>query len=147
MLVTDCLDLLEGYIKIMQVSVGRLAAICTWLAPHSKPAMTLAQRFCKDMWTSESMALARSENFELHAHKVYSLGPGMTVNSWIRHKSGFRRMPGERPEPAVVVEQDINTLAEVASEKVFTKGERDRFFQSAARELDEIMMKYYPEEP
>lgn len=134
--------MLNEYTEYLQARVGRLAAVLNRFAPHSTPGLFLAQHFCKDRWSAAP--LNRPENFELHAHKHFRLDNEFEVNSWVRNKTGI--LSGEHPQPIVLVEQDLNTLADDAKERRFTSEEIARFFVASSNEFDSILRLYYPEE-
>ena len=103
--------------------------------------MLLAKHFCKDRWYKAP--LNRPENFELHAHKRFTLASDFAVNSWARSKTG--KLSGDGEEKTVVLfEQDLNTLAEEAPKRDFGEVEIKKFFGAAATELDSILDLYYP---
>ncbi len=121
--------------------IARLAALATRFSPHEDPGLFLARHFCKNRW--KEAPLNRPENFELHAHKRFTLAGDFTVNSWARSKSG--RLTGDGDEKHVILfEQDLNTLAEEAPAKGFSEAEVKKFFLEAATELDSILGLYYP---
>ena len=109
-------DILLQYAAQLSPRIARLAALATRFSVHEKPGLFLARHFCKDRW--DKAPLNRPENFELHAHKRFTLASDFTVNSWARSKTG--RLSGDGDEKLIVLfEQDLNTLAEAASEKEF----------------------------
>jgi hypothetical protein len=108
---------------------------------YEKPGLFLARHFCKDRW--DKAPLNRPENFELHAHKKFTLASGFEVNSWARSKTG--KLSGDGDEKLIVLfEQDLNTLAEEASTRNFCEAEIKKFFGAVATELDSILGLYYP---
>jgi hypothetical protein len=65
------------------------------------------------------------------------------VNSWVRNKTGT--LTAEGAERAIIlVEQDLNTLAEEQAERTFSAGEVRDFFDLATRTFDEVLNLYYP---
>jgi hypothetical protein len=138
------LEVLTDYQQALEARVGRVALILTRAAPHPHPAMLLARHFCRDRWLEEA-PLNRPESFELHAHKTFSLGGQTRVNSWVRNKSAFVGTPAA-PQPVVVVEQDLNTLAEVQDTTALSESQIGRFFELARPEMDLILRLYYPAE-
>jgi hypothetical protein len=137
------LEVLLDYQHLLAARVGRLALVVTRVAQRPQPAILLSRHFCKERWLE--VPLNRPENFELHAHKAFSLRGQFTVNSWVRNKSAFIGTPGA-PEPVVVVEQDINTLAEVLDTTAFTEVQIQSFFDLARTESDLILDLYFPAE-
>lgn len=132
--ILHCLDELHP-------QVGRLALVVTRAAPVDDPAQTLIQSFCSQ--DAQLEPLNRSATFEIHNHKRYT-PPGLTymVNSWVRCRTG---MIGDDKSPAIVVEQDINTLAEESSTHQFDSIGSNSFYDAIANEADGILMKYFPE--
>ncbi len=135
------LAVLLEYSDRLKTRVGRLAALATRFSEHDTPGLFLARHFCKDRW--DKAPLNRPENFELHAHKKFTIANEFQVNSWARSKTG-RLSPARNERPIVLFEQDLNTLAEEPSSKSFDKGEMERFFKSVGPELDAILKLYFP---
>ena len=82
-------------------------------------------------------------DFEIHSLKRYDLTAEIVVNSWIRCKTGRRTDP-DRTYPAVVVEQDINTLAELLAISNINSETRSLFFKTVPNEMDSILSQYFP---
>jgi hypothetical protein len=120
--------------------VGRLAASASRVMEIANPGVALAQHFCQKRWT-ETSPLNRPDSFELHAHKVFTTAFGVEVNSWVRNKSAKL---ATTLTPAVLVEQDMNTLAEVLEESTFDDDAISRFFAEIGAELDSALALYYP---
>jgi hypothetical protein len=118
-----------------------MAAVLHRYAQHPSPGEFLARQFCQERWLSGP--LTRPENFELHTHKTFLLAEKLRVNSWLRSKTGMATTRQEN-HPAVVVEQDLNTLAEEAGKREFTREEIERFFSAVVPEFDKILQLYYP---
>ena len=100
------------------------------------------QRFCNE--SSQREPFNRSESFEVHNHKVYRpqrAGIDYTINSWVRCKIA-RTPTGD--SPAILVEQDLNTLASDANLRRIFPEQIHAFFEMAAVEADEIIRKYFP---
>lgn len=138
----QAVKILLQYTTLLSPRVGRLAALVTRFSPHGTPGLFLARHFCQDRW--DEAPLNRPENFELHAHKKFTLASGFEVNSWARSKTG--RLSEDGDEKLIVLfEQDLNTLAEEASARNFCEAEIKKFFGAVATELDSILGLYYPE--
>lgn len=138
-IVSEFTDILQKFAGHLGVSPGRLAFILHRFMPIENPAKALAEHFCKETWLTT--ALNRPEKFELHSHKAYTLAGQFNVNSWTRVKTG--RMVADN-SPAIIVEQDINTLAEELESKQFEAGQMQTFFNEAANESDQIIALYFP---
>jgi len=133
--------LLMQYVEFVDSRIGRIATVVNRYVPHSSPGRYLATHFCKERWLVAPFN--RPENFELHAHKRFSLSRDFQVNSWVRNRTGT--LAAEGPERAIIlVEQDLNTLAEEQAQRTFSAGEVRGFFDLATPALDEVLNLYYP---
>jgi hypothetical protein len=135
-------DLIQQYRDATKCRVSRLAAVVSRIAPISDPGMVLSRHFCREEWWTAPFN--RPENFEIHAHKKFTLDGWIQVNSWVRNKTGSMAADGTPERKVVVVEQDINTLVEDEQTRDFTIAEIQRFYKSVAPELDSILKLYYP---
>ncbi|MCH8251700.1 MAG: hypothetical protein IID36_04535 [Planctomycetes bacterium] len=133
--------ILLQYAALLSPRIARLAALTTRFSVREEPGLFLARHFCKDRW--DKAPLNRPENFELHAHKRYTLADDFTVNSWAKSKTGKLSEAGDE-KLIVLFEQDLNTLKEDATEKDFGEADVKKFFGAAANELDSILELYYP---
>lgn len=140
---TEAVSLLNEYKEFLRARIGRMAAVLNRYAPHPSPAFFLARHFCQEQWLTTP--LNRPENLELHAHKQFSLADEFHVNSWVRSKSGILA-GGKENQPIVLVEQDLNTLAEGTETQDFSKGNIENFFSATIEEFDRILQLYYPDE-
>ena len=138
---SSAISFLSLYKETVDCRIGRLAAVRTVYAIHDNPGRFLARHFCKDIW--DEAPLNRPENFELHAHKVFSLSNKFKVNSWARSKTG-NLTENEKKVRIVLFEQDLNTLAEEANHSSFTSEDIALFFNQAIPEFDNILNEYYP---
>jgi hypothetical protein len=134
------IEIFSDYHKLLACRVGRLAAAVKRYARHETPGLFLARHFCKEEWSDKP--LNRPEGLELHAHKKYELSL-FSVNSWVRSKTGQLQEEDTRI-PIVLVEQDINTLAEDSDKKSFASEEIKEFFSIVLQEFDNILQLYYP---
>ncbi|HSP17642.1 MAG TPA: hypothetical protein VLV78_23055 [Thermoanaerobaculia bacterium] len=135
--------LLIEYFEFIDSRVGRLAAVINRYVRHPAPARFLASHFCKERWMAAPFN--RPESFELHAHKVFPLAGRFQTNSWVRNKTATVTM-GAEERPAVLVEQDLNTLVEETATRAFSPDEIAGFFQAVARGFDETLTLYYPDD-
>jgi hypothetical protein len=139
--VPQCARFLERYSRSYAHAVNRLALVITSVSEKPNPGQLLIDSFCNT--EAQSGPLQGSASFELHNHKVYSLpgNPPIYVNSWVRCRTGFL---GEDKRPALVVEQDMNTV--IGSEPtVFKPTQVSKFYRSAAMELNKILKEYFPD--
>jgi hypothetical protein len=142
-IVRESVEVLDQYVREMGTAVGRLALVVYRIYPVEYPAQSLIQRFCHPARQREPFN--RSETFEIHNHKVYTpeLGINCAINSWVRCKSATT-VPDNRP--VILVEQDLNSLAQGLHTRRFTGEEVRVFFETASQEADEILRKYFPEQ-
>jgi hypothetical protein len=139
---SEATELLNNYCRVLECRVDRVAAVVHRYATHEAPGIYLAKHFCKDSWLDKP--LNRPENFELHAHKHFMLGGRFEVNSWVRNKTG--KLSYQNTQHSVVlVEQDLNTLSEVAESRSFAQDEIAEFFSLVVKEFDAILKFYFPE--
>ncbi|HKW09664.1 MAG TPA: hypothetical protein VJO33_04745 [Gemmatimonadaceae bacterium] len=127
------------YCDFVRCRTGRLAAVINRYCVVPSPGLFLARHFCQPRWLKAP--LNRPESFELHAHKRYAFPTGDDVNSWVRNKTALLTVDSK---PIVLVEQDLNTLAENVATKAFSSAEVERFFLTAVSEFDNILALYYP---
>ena len=132
------LELLEPFLGLSRdVRTSRLAYVTSRFCPHDDPGHELSRYFCRDGMLARP--LNRPKNFELHAHKVYQPGQLPRLNSWMRWKTGT--LPGSR-QSAVVLEQDLNTLAEDMPTSNYGLADVHRFFERITDEADDIVQVY-----
>ena len=137
------LDMLRAYKGVCRKRIVRLAVLTTRFAAHETPGLFLARHFCKERW--DTAPLNRPENFELHAHKQFKLPSGLTVNSWVRSRTGkMSKADDESVVLGILVGQDINTLSEDMPTADFSDADCQRFLEETSPELDTILALYYP---
>lgn len=137
--------------KALKFRVSRIAVIATRALPIANPAMELAQHFCKPEFLERTAdrkgALSRTENFELHAHKKFrSPKVNADVNSWVRCKTGMLRSV-DGAQPAVVVEQDMNTPQEAMPTAKFEDQQIRQILTRLLVEQDSVLSVYFPGAP
>jgi hypothetical protein len=133
-------SLLSEYRRLFEVRAARLAAVVARYVSNESPGRFLASHFCQERWLSAP--LNRPESFELHARKAYMFADLCRINSWVRNKTGV--IPAESSEPIILVEQDLNTLAEETETRAFSDDQIRGFFLAAPAELDQVLSLYYP---
>ena len=69
--------ILLQYAAQLSPRIARLAALTTRFSVQEEPGLFLARHFCKDRW--DKAPLNRPENFELHAHKRFTLASDLRV--------------------------------------------------------------------
>jgi hypothetical protein len=136
----QCIEVLEHYIQTNpSIQISRLGFLINRVVETDRGAQELIDRFCNDV--VKEKPFNRSENFEIHNHKIYPLKQTRyAVNSWVRCKAVTIAVP--QIKKAVVVEQDINTLED--PESVFDLDSVQRFFQECQTEMSEILSIYFP---
>jgi len=138
-------ELIVKYIKHTSATAGRLALIGQRVTPSDNPAKELSRHFCQDRWIDT--AINRPQDFELHSHKCFKLGELFDVNSWVRCKTAIKRegaVANATKADLVFVEQDINSLAEVAELRNIPESELRRFFPEAMTEMVKVLSLYFP---
>ena len=137
-----CTGVLERYVCESRVCVGHVGLVVYRTCSVDNPAQALIQRFCNQ--SSQREPFNRSESFEVHNHKVYvpqRKDIDYRINSWVRCKSASRVADDS---PAILVEQDLNTLPNETDSRRFEPEQIRASFEMAALEADEILRKYFP---
>lgn len=138
--VASCVEVLEHYVQANNVGVGRVALIVRRFCRCDNGAQELISRYCSE--ASQREPFNRSASFEIHNHKVYAPPEFVyRVNSWVRCRSATITADNH---PAISVEQDFNTLAEDMTTRKFDTTDMRLFFETAGRETDDILRKYFP---
>jgi hypothetical protein len=138
--VARCSAVMVHCLQTLQPQINRLALIIHRASPSENPATTLIKQFCSKEGQTEPFN--RSSTFEIHNHKLYlPVEPGVAVNSWVRCRTG---MLLKDEQPAVLVEQDLNTVLAPDGTTLYDAGMAERFYGSMAVEADEILCKYFP---
>ena len=142
-IVPACVEVLAYCIRELNPCVGRLALVLSRVCSIAEPAQRLVEQFCNA--AAMQQPLNRSFNFELHNHKQYTpTHPALNlpINSWVRCKSAALTKDNS---PAILVEQDLNTLAEEADRHNFDAPKVEAYFEMAALEANSILGRYFPE--
>lgn len=135
-----CSEVMLHCLQSLQPQINRLALIIHRASPADDPATMLIEQFCSK--ERQAVPFNRSSTFEIHNHKQYlPEGLGVEVNSWVRCRTGMLLKEGR---PAVLVEQDLNTVLVPNSATLYDAATAERFYGSMAREADEILSKYFP---
>jgi hypothetical protein len=141
--VTPWIEVLEYYVRSSEipVRVGRMALVIQRVMEEKNPANLLIDHFCKE--ESKRRPFRNSENFEIHNHKHYTLkDPDIEVNSWVRCKATVERQPTLKE--LILVEQDINALAEDIEKNAFDADSLHMYFSRALAEANGILRVYFP---
>lgn len=143
-IIGDCLGPLEQHIRENDIRIGRLGMVMMRFCRAATPARLLIERFCSESvrdQKSPEAPLRNSTNFEIHNHKRYALPGNLTVNSWVRCRTG---LVSKEEVSAVTVEQDINTPAEELENRTFDLQGVRSFFETGTTELEDTLRKYFP---
>lgn len=139
-----CLEPLQSYPIADDIQIGRLALIVRRWIPLDDPATALTAQFCKSELVDEKSGTApfrHSHDFQLHNRKRYESGvKGVFINSWVRCRSDVRI----HDQPAITVEQDLNTLSEELESRAFHRNQIEEYFGWAVEEADRILDLYFP---
>ncbi len=135
---------LETVLGVLDVRPGRLAAIGTFFYRCDDPASVLTAHFCKPDMVGQGGSLANLHSFELHAHRRFDLGEGLSVNTWVRCKTGSVTEGGSSFR-AIVVERDVNTIPEEAESRQFDADVVRNFVREAGSQLTSEITRFFPE--
>jgi hypothetical protein len=138
-------DVLCGYARFANTRVGRVGCVQRSMSLNKKPAMEIAAHFCQSRWLVEDGPINRPENFEIHSHKRFVLPTFGRINSWLKCKSAVMQKKGtEESQPAIVVEQDFNSLNADDENASIDEGFIRAFFSVSPSELRKILDLYFP---
>jgi len=140
---SKALEVVMSIIESSKFSVGRCAFLLNRILDTSTPAPDLANHFCNQPILQGP--IKQSDNFELHNHKKYWLpltNSRMHINSWVRCKTALSIAS---QKPAILVEQDLNTLQEEIEKRPLDSGVLKDFFLAADKEMKGILDLYFPD--
>ena len=123
----------EGHLDI-----GRIGIAMSRMAVTKEHPKEIAHKFARADYVAG--LLENPEAFELHAHNIIVLGKGLSVNSWTRVKA--QKPQGQ--DSQVVIEQDINTLAEESGSRRFQSEDVRATFGLALAEFDKMIELCFP---
>jgi len=127
----------KKYVECCSAKIGRLALVMTKYIYNDNPGLALANHFCKERWLKEPFN--RPETFNIQSHKKYKY-ENFNINSWVKCNSGLIN----NNQPAILIEQDINTLAEEIDKLDFNEKNAKKFLNSINKEQISILQKYFP---
>ena len=130
----ELVTILGHYLEIEKPRVGRMGLVLSRYQLISDTAGVISRHFCQEIWLQNAMAGQTS--FELHSNKKGRLANEFDVNSWIRYKSGELRIPDTPKRPIILVEQDVNTLAERTDSASYSTKQISEFFTQASVEME-----------
>ncbi|MCI0564321.1 MAG: hypothetical protein MN733_38095 [Nitrososphaera sp.] len=136
-----------AYEKVLRCRISRLAINLSRFLAVADPAMVIAHHFCREELLERTDdykgALSRTETMELHAHKRFEIREGLPVNSWVRVKTVRE---GQERGDGVLIEQDINTLAERSNTSDFSRDQISEIVREMFAESSAIMELYFRRE-
>jgi hypothetical protein len=139
---TQAVDTLEVLLRALNARPGRLAAGGVFSHKSSDPVRVLADHFCKPEWVVQGGPLADLRAFELHATRRFQLFEGLVVNSLTRCRSGSVSEAGVS-SPAIVLDRDVNTLAEESHGRQFDPDTLRNFMLQAGSKLEEEIPEFF----
>jgi hypothetical protein len=113
-------------------NLARLALVVNRLATVENPGRELCVAFCKP--SVADGPLSTVQGFELHTHQVVTITPQVRANHWTRLKTATT--PGQTGYQYVLLEQDLNTLAEEITTRRFTRRTTLAFFERALEQAN-----------
>jgi hypothetical protein len=135
-------DLALGYLDAMQAKAGRVACYLTRVFKDEDPGMTLKRHFCQQRWVEGPMK--RNGDFELHVQERIKLGDLFEINSWVRSKTATLIPRGGERTGVILVEQELNSLAEQMDVRSLAPEEIREFSRLAPWTLGQVLEQYYP---
>lgn len=132
--------LLGQYAEATGSRIGRMAALVSRVARHRAPALYLLGHLGHPQLTAT--AYDGIEAFDLSTRRRLALGGRFLVNAsmWSRTTDE----PGVGAAAVVLVDQDLNTLADRAAAERFTTADLCEFFAIAARDHDATLVACFP---
>lgn|GEM_PF-3333907 len=134
--------MLAQYAAHARSRVGRMAAVVSRVATHAAPARFLVQHYARPQLAA---GLEGTESFELNTGKRYALGGRFLVNALMRCRTPSDNGPGT--PGAVLLDQDLNTLADRAPAEQFDADDLATFFPLAARDHAFALATMFPTSP
>ena len=133
-----------SYLEKCQTKASRVACVLHHAIEVDKPAKELAVHFCQERWLNTG--INRPEEFQLHTMKRFQLDDLFMVNSWIRCKSSLpvEIAPKDGAKPSIVVEQDMNTLADPSETRDLCGDQIEKFFRIVPFEVGKVLELYFP---
>jgi hypothetical protein len=138
--ITQCSDIVAEFaVQHPDTRIGRLAFVVHSGVVISAPAQELIRLFCNER--VQAGPLTDSQAFELHNLKRYQpAGMPTMINSWVRCRTAEIR-----EQPAIAVEQDLNTPQEQLATMRFTSDHIRAFCAFATNEVSDLLGLYFPD--
>jgi hypothetical protein len=127
------LSFFDTFLAIQPIQVSRLAFAINRHSVVQDPAELLMGMLHQEELLRK---IQNPENFELHIHLIKKLAETFTVNEWTRFKSGQLTIPDTPVRRAALIEHDVNTVDEPASDVTFSMVDIKRFMSAAAVEIE-----------
>jgi hypothetical protein len=124
----------EHLTQIQALRLGRLGFFKARYIFTHEPATLLSNFFCKDQVRAKIQA--GLENFELHIHRKRKIAEKYDINEWVRFKTGLLAIPKTQQRKIAIVEQDINTLSEIANDVDLSVDDLRTFVKAGIIESD-----------
>jgi len=136
-----CSDFFSNYKEKLNIRVQRLAFVTDRASQNNQAAQFIIKKFCKDELAQDGKPFNNVHKFEIHSLKSYDW-KGYHLNSWVRIKASELVIEGNNI-PALVVQNDLNTLAVVNDpDRDFSQEEIKTFFLEIPAHLQGILKKY-----
>lgn len=133
-----------AYLVSQSPRVGRVGLVLRRYAVHEEPGHFLSEHFCRADFRPGG--LDDPASFELHVRTQKVLEDGrLQANIWTRNKTGVIATGQKQGQPIVLVEQDINTLADDSDTINLSVPFIEDFFDcTAITSLEAILDEFYP---
>lgn len=133
----DASNFLLELLDISKVRCNRLSCVINRFGINDSSGGEIATHFCKDTFLKKE---SWPPNFcELHAHNIINKFSGdLNANCWVRFKNG-KINPEGKEIPVIIIEQDINTSAELMKEISFTADDINTFFSDLYDKANRIL--------
>jgi hypothetical protein len=140
-------NLAFDYLKLLLnntngVVCNRIGAVIVRYLFSDRAGLDIASHFCKEAFIERPFN--RPNEFHIYSHKRYDFYNRYEVNSWVKVRTGSIAINKKDSKKAIVVEQDINTLADISRESDFSFNEIDFFYSNVGNEFDNILKLYFP---
>ncbi|WP_353930780.1 hypothetical protein WJM97_21330 [Okeanomitos corallinicola TIOX110] len=141
-IISQSLEVLEHYIHNLEVKVGRLGLVLIRIHQSENPSQLIIERLCKP--ELQNTIFKNTKNLDFRNHQRIILD-NCDVNSVMTCKTGLMKI-NDIESQGVIVEQDLNTLAEEMEQRSFKIEDLKKYFQLAAEEAELNLKIHFPEE-
>jgi hypothetical protein len=128
------LEFVELLFEMQPLIIGRMAFLLNRYAFTDNAPSIISRAFLNEPTTSTIGSA--TEGIELHVHQKLTV-LGVETNEWTRFKAGFLTLPNTTAKKIILIEHDINTLAEIAPSKKFTFEDVRGFTENAIVEAED----------